>query len=172
MIAAGLSVIVFAAIFSAYIYMARNLTRIANFQQQQVQNRRVLYVMAKDVNEAVQVTDTPPPTSTFLGLRLPPRPPSSDATFLTYTYNAGTHTLSRQIVTGTSSTNEVLLSNLTGFSFVYFDESGVISPPLAFIKQVQFTYSSAVGDRPNGTQSGDSVASSRMVLRSKPPLGQ
>lgn len=172
MIAAGLSVIVFAAIFSAYIYMARNLTRIANFQQQQVQNRRVLYLMAKDVNEAVQVTDTPPPSAAFVGLKLPPRPPSPDATLLTYTYDAVAHTLTRHGVTGAVITNDVLLSNLTGFSFVYFDESGVVSPPLAFIKQIQFTYTSAVGDRPNGTQSGDAVASSRMVLRSKPPLGQ
>ena len=39
MLASVISAIVFAAIFSAYIFMARNLARMANFQQQQVQNR-------------------------------------------------------------------------------------------------------------------------------------
>jgi prepilin-type N-terminal cleavage/methylation domain-containing protein len=170
MIASVLSLIVFAALFSAYIFMARNLARIANFQQQQVQNRRVLFVVAKDVDEAVQVT-TPLPAS--LILTLPPRPPSPDTTVVTYTYDSAAHTLTRVAVTGAlPSSTTVLLSNLTSFTFAYFDESGGASPPPVFIKQIALSYSSAVGDRPNGTQSGDSVVSSRMVLRSKPPLGQ
>ena len=169
MVAAVLSTIVFAAIFSAYIFMARNLTRIANFQQQQVQNRRALYVIAKDVNEAVQLT-FPLPGS--LALKLPPRPPSPDATNLTYTYDATAHTLTRHAVVGATSSDTVLLSNLTSFTFTYFDDAGGPSPSLNFIKQIQFNYTSAVGDQPNGTQSGDKVASARMVLRSKPPLGQ
>ena len=149
--------------------MARNLTRIANFQQQQVQNRRALYVMAKDVNEAVQVS-SPLPAS--VSLTLPPRPPSPDSTYLTYTYDSTAHTLTRHAVTGAVMSNTILLSNLTTFTFAYYDESGGSSPPLDFIREIQFSYTSAVGDRPNGTQSGDTVASSRMVLRSKPPLGQ
>ena len=169
MIASVLSLIVFAALFSAYIFMGRNLARIANFQQQQTQNRRALFVVAKDVDEAVQVS-APLPAS--LILTLPPRPPSPDITTITYTYDSSAHTFTRVAVTGTSSSTTILLNNLTSFVFAYFDESGGAAPPQVFIKQIQFSYSSAVGDRPNGTQAGDSLVSSRMVLRSKPPLGQ
>jgi len=165
-IASVLSAVVFAAIFSAYIFMARNLTRLANFQQQQVQNRRVLNVVSKDVNEASQLNF--PSNAVTLQLVLPTLPSS---TLVTYTYDATAQTLTRQAVGSTNSTT-VLLSNLTSFTFNYFDKSGTASPPFNFIKEIEMTYRSAVGVGTSGTQAGDSVVSSRMVLRSIPPVGQ
>ncbi len=162
MVASVLSAVVFAALFSAYIFMARSLTRMANFQQQQVQNRRALYVMEKDINEATHVTTALPGT---LQLTL------SVTTVVTYTYDSSAHTLTR-VAVGSSPSTTVLLSNLTSFSFSYFDKNGAASPSLPFLMQVQMSYTSAVGDGPNGTRSADTVVSSRMVLRSKPPLGQ
>ena len=164
MLASVLSAIVFAALFSAYIFMARNLTRMANFQQQQVQDRRALYVLTKDISEATQVTAALPAQ---LSLTLATQP---STTAITYLYDATLHQLTRQVNGAVPA--PVLLSNLTSFSFSYFDKNGAPSPPVPFLMQVQMSYTSAVGDRPNGTQSADTVVSARMVLRSKPPLGQ
>jgi len=173
MIATVLSAIVFGAIFSAYLFMARKLTRLAYFQQMQVQNRRVLYVVGKDVGEAIQVTSALPAS---LGLTLPPRAPSPNPTFITYTYDPAAQTLTRLAVEGTGGTPTVLLKNLTAFTFTYFDQAGAVGPPTVFIKEIEFSYSSALGTNADiswrSTKSSDSVVSSRMVLRSKPPLGQ
>ena len=158
MIATVLSAIVFGAIFSAYIFMGRNLTRLANFQQQQVQNRRVLYVLSKDVNEATQVTTALPAS---LAITLP-------SGGVTYTYDPAAQTLTRQ----TGPTTTILLSNLTNFAFSYFDQYGASTASAINIKQIALNYSSSVGDRANGTKASDSVASSRIVLRGKPALGQ
>ena len=170
MIAAALSAIVFAAIFSAYLFMARNLTRLANFQQQQVQNRRALYVIAQDVNGAVQVNNAQP-ALLILTIPPPPPPPTVAATVVTYTYDPVAQTLTRQAVGPTPST-AIVLSNLTSFAFSYFDQYGASTASTINIKQIALGYTSAVGDRANGTQSSDSVASSRIVLRGKPSLGQ
>jgi prepilin-type N-terminal cleavage/methylation domain-containing protein len=165
MVASVMSALVFAAIFSAYVFMARNLTRLANFQQQQVQNRRVLNLMAKDVNEATQVTAALP---ALLVLTLPTLP---SATIITYTFDSTAHILTRQAV-GPRPSDAVLLSNLTTLAFSFYDSSGQATTSAITIKQVGLSYASAVGDPLNGTQSRDSVVSSRMVLRGKPPLGQ
>lgn len=168
-----LSAIVFAAIFSAYLFMARKLTRLAFFQQMQVQNRRVLYVVGKDVGEAVQVTSAQPAS---LSLTLPPRAPDPNPTFVTYTYDPAAQTFTRVTIAGTGGTSTVLLKNLTAFTFTYFDQAGATAPPTVFIKEIEFSYATSLGATADiswkSTQSSDSVVSSRMVLRSKPPLGQ
>lgn len=169
MIAAVLSAVVFAAIFSAYIFMARNLTRMANFQQQQVQDRRAFAVVAKDVNEASQITTA---QAASLVLTIPPAPPGIPGiTIVTYTFDAAAHTLTRQALTGTGGSSSVVLSNLTSFTFNYFTQAG--DPGLGNnIKQIEMSYNSAVGDSANGTQANDSVVSARIVMRNKPAFGQ
>jgi prepilin-type N-terminal cleavage/methylation domain-containing protein len=165
MLASVLSAIVFAAIFSAYIFMARNLTRLANFQQQQVQDRQALYYVTKDVSDAVQLAAA---TTTSLVLT------SSTGPVITYTYTPPIVSpftpgvLTRQVDAGPSS---VLLANLTSFTFAYYDKSGVATGLPSSIKQVEMRYTSAVGDKLNGTQASDAVISSRMVLRGVPSFG-
>ena len=163
MVASVMSALVFAAIFSAYLFMARSLTRLAHFQQPQVQNRRVLNILAKDVSEAVQVNSALPAS---LVLRL------SSGNIITYTYTSTStpQTLTRQV--NTIIPAPVLLSNLPTLSFSFFDSSGATTASTITIKQIGLSYTSAVGDPGQGTQSRDSVVSSRMVLRGKPPLGQ
>ena len=169
LIATILSAIVFAAIFSAYIFMARNLTRMANFQQQQVQNRKAFFVVGQDVSGASVLVNASP---TILVLTIPaPPPPSLDPpTTITYTYDGVAHTLTRQAV-GPAPSTYVLLSNLTNFTFAYYDKSGIPNGFTTNIKQVEMRYSSAVGDNANGTQSSDTVVSARMILRGVASFG-
>ena len=168
MLASVISAIVFLAIFSAYIFMARNLTRLANFQQQQVQDRRAFYVVSKDVNDATNVTSA---TSTSLSLTL------SSGASIDYTYTPPIPgpplipgTLTRR-VNGVMPA-PILLSNLTSFTFNYFNQTGVGPASMINTKQIEMVYSSAVGDGANGTRAPDNVVSSRMVMRGRPAFGQ
>ena len=166
MLASVISAIVFAAIFSAYIFMARNLARMANFQQQQVQNRQTFYYVGKDVSDAVQLTGA---SSSSLVLTL------SSGAIITYTCVPAIPspttpgTLSRMVDGAVPA--PTLLSNLTTFSFGYYDKSGAPTSVHTNIKQVELRYTSAVGDKANGTQSSDIVVSARMVLRGVPSFG-
>jgi hypothetical protein len=167
MLATVVSAVVFAGIFSAYLFMARNLTRLANSQQQQVQARRAFLQVAKDVNEATAV------------------PSASDGTLVltlsggtvTYTYNSTTKILSREYPAGTST---AMISNLSAFSFVYYGKygstalapsPGTIANPNVALGRIELRYASAVGSTANGTRSSSTVVSSRMVLRGKTNLG-
>jgi hypothetical protein len=64
-----------------------------------------------------------------------------------------------------------LLTNLTAFTFGYYDKSGLPTTVLTRVKQVELRYSSAIGDRPNGTESSNTIISARMVLRGVPSFG-
>jgi len=68
MVGLSLAAIVFAGILSAYLFLGRNLTRMANMQQQMVTNRRVLQVFTRDLSSAIALTN---PTSTNLPLTVP-----------------------------------------------------------------------------------------------------
>jgi prepilin-type N-terminal cleavage/methylation domain-containing protein len=169
LLATVLSALVFAGIFSAYLFMARNLTRLANSQQQQVQTRHAFLQVAKDVNEAIAV---PSASDVALVLSL------SGGGTVTYTYNPSLQILSREYPAGTTKT---LIDNLTAFSFVYYGKygptalspsPGVISNPSVNVGRIEIHYRSAVGSAVNGTSSATSVVSSRMVLRAKTNLGQ
>jgi prepilin-type N-terminal cleavage/methylation domain-containing protein len=168
MIATTLSAIVFAAIFGAYVFIARNLSRLANTQQQMMQSRDVLLRLARDVNEATAITSA---TDATLVLTL-------NAGTVTYTYNSGTSRLTRTLGGGSAV---VLVTNLTSFSFVYFSRTGstaltpspgTISNPNVTVGRVEMRYTSAVGSAANGTRSNLTIVSSRLVMRSKATLGQ
>jgi|GEM_PF-3780032 len=168
MLASVLSAIVFAAIFAAYIFIARNLARIANIQQQQVQDRRAFYVVSKDVNDAVQITSAQQYSMT---LRL------SSGDIIVYSCTIPVigpplipGTLTRQV--NGASPAPVVLSNLVIFTFNYFNKSGTSGATAQNTKQIEMSYTSAVGVSANGTQARNIVVSQRMLLRGKPYLGQ
>ena len=167
MLATVVSAVVFAGIFSAYLFMARNLTRLANSQQQQVQTRRAFLQVAKDVNEATAV---PSASDNTLVLTL-------TGGTVTYRYNDTSKIFTREFPAGTTTT---LISNLTAFTFVYYGKygsnalapsPGSIANSNVAIGRIELRYASAVGSTANGTKSNNSVVSSRMVLRGKTNLG-
>jgi hypothetical protein len=164
MIAATLSAIVFAAIFSAYLFMGRNLTRLTNTQQQLSQSRQALYRLSKDVAEATAIT-----TATDTSLVL-----TTTAGTVTYTYTSGTQKLTRTV----GATVTTLVTNLPTFTFAYYSRSGTtaLTTPVTNaninIYKLEMRYTSAVGSSPNGTQSQLQIVSPRLVLRGKPILGQ
>jgi prepilin-type N-terminal cleavage/methylation domain-containing protein len=164
LIAAALSAIVFAAIFSAYLFVARNATRLSNTQQQLSQSRTVFYRLAKDVNEATAIT-------------------LASASRLTLTLSTGTADyeffsseakLKRTFAGGNP---EVLISNLSTCSFYYYAKGGSTSQtsvanPNVNVGQLEIRFTTIVGSSNNGTRSTLPFVSSRMVLRSKSVLGQ
>ena len=188
LVAAAVSLVVFAALFSAYIYIARNLTRITFVQQQSMQSSRLLHLFANDVNSAVQA-------STASNQQLVLILPGGNQVTYTYTYVSSDHgTLQRTDNAGSS----VLLTGITPLPFQastpyasnvfnFYSLSGanlllpppIASPPatssvvnLADIKQIELSYMCVDGAADNGTEARNTIVSSRMVMRNKLPLGQ
>lgn len=182
--AALISLIVFAALFSAYIYIARNITRISLAHQQSLQNSRILHLFANDVGAAAKVISA---SNQSLILQFP------DATQATYTYNPADLTLQRVAPSGTTILNGITPLPL-GFStpayssniFNYYNQAGTsmlpipgsYPPPLTSvsivvdIRQIELSFLSTAGVASSGTRASTSVISSRMDLRGKMPLGQ
>lgn len=126
--AALISLIVFAALFSAYIYIARNITRISLAHQQSLQNSRILHLFANDVGAAAKVISA---SNQSLILQFP------DATQATYTYNPADLTLQRVAPSGTTILNGITPLPL-GFStpayssniFNYYNQAGTSMLPI------------------------------------------
>jgi hypothetical protein len=68
MVGLSLATIVFAGILAAYLFLGRNLARMANMQEQMVKNRRALQLFTKDLSSAVALTNS---SSTTLSLTVP-----------------------------------------------------------------------------------------------------
>ena len=158
MIAMSLSAVVFAAILSAYVFIGRNLTRLANLEQQEGQCRRLLNTFAKDVGMAMRVTTA---SDTQLTLTVPT---ASSTAPVVYNYSNGT--LTRTDATGATT----LLTGVTAFDFNYYNRAGTASTSSLSIKQVVLSYTSAVGSPANGTQARYAMVSPRLVLRNTPLL--
>jgi prepilin-type N-terminal cleavage/methylation domain-containing protein len=168
MIAVILSAVVFAAIFAGYIFMARNLTRLTDFEQQQVQNRQVLFQLEKDAGNATQVSTAGVSTLVL----------TMSSGTITYTYSSiatsGPPVQAAQTLVRTDSTTNTTvtqLSNLTTLTFRYYNSSGSVASTTLNIKQIELTYSSAVGNSSNGTLSSNTVTSARVTLKNKKTSG-
>lgn len=156
----SLSAIVLAAVFAAYIFLGRSLTRMVNYQQQENQSRRALRHFTQDVGAASALTTA---SSTVLGLT---KPTASGTTSVTYTYtpatSGGTFTRAENAATLT------LLSNLSSLTLTYFNEAGsTVSSGTQSIKSVELAFTSNVGDANNNTRSSYSSVSPRVLLRNK-----
>lgn len=161
LVATSLLAIVLAGILAAYLFVGRNLTRLVNLQQQEVESRRTLSTFTQDLSAAIQLS-TATPTQLVIT-----KPTGGGTTSVTYTYSAGAGTLVR--TEGAQTQN--LLSGLTAFSISYFNEAGnpVTSSPQS-VKAVELTYSSAVGSALSGTRASYTTVSPRVLLRNKPVL--
>jgi len=161
LVATSISALVFAGVLAAYLFLGRNLTRLVNFQEQEVESRRTLRQMTDDVSTAIQLTTA---TSSALALT---KPTSGGTTSVSYTYSAGNGTLTRTDAVGT----QTILTGLTNFTITYFNESGtaITSSPQS-VKAVEFSYSTASGTSASGTRATATTVSPRVILRNKPVL--
>ncbi len=184
MTAALISLIVFAALFSAYIFIARNITRNSFGHQLALQNSRIVRFFATDVGAASRVISA---SNRQLILQFP------DASTVTYLYTPAAQTLQRTSPSGTITLTGItplpLTFSPTGLSsniFNYYDQAGTsmlpvpgsYPPPVTSvlivvdIRQIEMSYLSTAGVASSGTQISHAVVSSRMDLRGKMPLGQ
>jgi type II secretory pathway pseudopilin PulG len=164
LIGMSLALMVMGAVLSSYIFLGRNLARLANQQTLETQGRRALAYFAQDVRMASGLTS---PSVSGVTLTLP-------VASVTYTYDSSAHTLTRQVQ---GATAQILVSNLLSFYFRYYDDTGLPydngSSPyttqtdyLPGIKQVSMFLTSQVGNSGNGTQTPVyQAASSRLIIR-------
>jgi hypothetical protein len=156
-------------VLSAYLYMGRNLTRLVNMQQQDVKARRTLETFAQDVGAATTfVTATDSQFEFYL------QSAAGTGDRVNYTYTTGASATGRLVRTymPAAGAAEVitLLTNLSVFDFNYFNEPGIATTSLSYIKSAQFSFTSQVGTAASGTQASYSSVSSRIVARNKPTL--
>lgn len=166
LIGATLSAAIMAAVLSSYIYMGRQLARLANQQTLETEGRRTLAYFARDVRLASGISGTPSATSVTLSL-----PTSTGTTTVAYSYNSGAGTLTRTPASGTA---QVLLRNITtsGLTIRYYDASGnpytTYTDYLSGIKQVSLEFSTQLGTASNGTQTKVyELATNRLILRNR-----
>jgi hypothetical protein len=177
-----ISSFVFAGVLSAYIFLGRGLARQANEESLESRGRLALFWVTQDVSTAFSITAQNPGTNATgnqFTLSVPLYdPPSNSSMVHTVTYScdwsqgATQGTLERQVDSGTPL---VLLTNLSNFSFGYFDMTGTTvvapnSPPLSpqiNIKQVYMTYTSVAGYATSGAQSQYTVVSPTVVMKNK-----
>jgi prepilin-type N-terminal cleavage/methylation domain-containing protein len=161
LVATSLSAIVFAGVLSAYLFIGRNLTRLVNFQQQEVESRRTLRYLTEDVSAATVLT-----TATASRLDLT-KPASGGSTAISYVYSPGDQTLTRTDPSGTRT----LLTGLTDFSLLYYNRTGMaIASSLLSVKSIELSFSSTAGSAASGTLASYSTVSPRIVMRNKPVL--
>jgi prepilin-type N-terminal cleavage/methylation domain-containing protein len=161
LIATSILAFVLAGVLAAYLFVGRNLTRLINFQHQEVESRRTLRNFTQDLSAASQLTTT---TTTSLVLS---KPTASGTMTVTYTYNATNSTLKRDDAT----TSQTLASGLTSFTFNYYNEAGVaVTSSPQSVKAVELVYASGVGSSASGTLARYTTVSPRILLRNKQTL--
>ncbi len=163
MVATSLLAVVLAGVLAAYLFLGRNLTRLVNFQHQEVESRRTLRTFTQDVSAAIELTTA---TTTVLTVTKPTAA-AGVSTTVTYTYSAAAGTLVRT----EGGANKSLLTGLTSFTITYYNEAGtVVTSSPQSVKAVEFAFSSAAGSAKSGTQAAYTTVSPRVLLRNKPAL--
>jgi prepilin-type N-terminal cleavage/methylation domain-containing protein len=182
LVGATLSAAVMAAVLSSYIYLGRNLARLANQQTLEVEGRRTLGFFAQDVQKATGVTITSLTAPDF-SVNFALANNGSGATQVVYYYSqAGAtpsifgntitvpaNSLVRILGTGTAITQpaQVVLRNIVavneGCYIRYYDASGnpydngsapytPITTYASGIKQVELQFNTQLGNSSNGTR--------------------
>jgi len=175
LVGATLSAAVMAGVLSSYIYIGRNLARLANQQTLETEGRRTLANFSRDVRMASELTDTANLSATRVSFTLPV---ANGTQTVTYYYNStaadvvvaingtnvtmGANSLTRCVYDGTTVTSLTLLRNITanGVTLRYYDaadrEYTTYTNYLPGIKQVTLEFSwapAAMAPRPGCTRS-------------------
>jgi len=185
LVGATLSAAIMAAVLSSYIYLGRNLARLAHQQNLETEARRTLATFTQDVQSASEITDTPLLSASRVSMKVPS---STGTNTVTYFYNNSSddipisigsanvnmqaHALTRCVDNGATVSWQVLLRNITdrGLSLKYYDSSGKeyvsYTNYLYGIKQLALQFSTQTGTASNGTQTQIyRVSSSRLTMR-------
>jgi type II secretory pathway component PulJ len=190
LVGATLSAAVMAAVLSSYIFVGRNLARLANQQTLETEGRRTLAYFARDVRLASDLaTVSTSPTSPATNRVDLTVPTGSSSNTVTYYYNNGVaaavtingssitmaaNSLTRCLYNGTSVTSQTLLRNIntSGLTIRYYDASN--NPYTSYvdylsgIKQISLEFSTQLGRADNGTQTKVyELASNRLILRNR-----
>jgi hypothetical protein len=178
MVAMSIAMIVIAGILSSYTYIGRNLVRNSNQQGLEIQSRRALQWLGRDIQCAVDVTTY---SSSQLTLLVPKQDAAGNVLTdgsgqvmtkaVTYTYDSAMGTLSRVDPDFEAGAPFTLLRNLslpagTGF-FTYLDQQDLAAENRLSIKKIEVAFSSAQGAAQTGTRSTYTAASARFILRNK-----
>ncbi len=174
MMVTAISSFVFAGVLSAYIFLGRGLARQVNAESLESRTRLALFWFTQDVASATSVIAQNPGAG-VTGTRITLSVPSlGNSVYYACDWSGGTGQgkLTRQVGTGAVLT---LLTNLTSFSFGYYDLAGnsVTAPSTApstaqiNIKQIYMTYTSSAGVAATGAQSNYTVVSPRVNIKNK-----
>lgn len=174
LIAAALAGFAMTALLSSSLFLARNFTRLANYQALENEGRRALAYLQADLELAEAVKPGTNPTAAGVTLVLP-------AGEVTYAYDSGTQRLRRQADFGASPDISLLSGascRCTEFSFDFFTGSNgapedQLSPgtfvPYS-IKQVRVRFSlQTPAEAASETRMTYAAVSARMNLRNKRP---
>jgi prepilin-type N-terminal cleavage/methylation domain-containing protein len=120
LIGATLSAALMAAVLSTFVFLGRNLTRLANYHSLEAKSREALTYLTQDLALAQAVKSGTAPTATTVTLVLP----SGE---VTYTYDTAALKLRRQATFGANRDFSLLTNDFctcTAFAFDYYTTSG------------------------------------------------
>jgi prepilin-type N-terminal cleavage/methylation domain-containing protein len=172
LITTALSGMLMAAIMSTFLFMGRNLTRLASYQGLENEARKGLAYLRQDFALAKAVKSGTTPTASTVTLVLP-------AGNVTYSYDSGTRKLTRTATFGANPSFTLLQSSqceCTAFKLEYFtindtaptDQSAPTTYVPYSIKQIQvgFTLESPTSWT-SSSRTRYEAASSRFLIRNR-----
>lgn len=173
LIGATLSAAIMAAVLSSYIFLGRNLGRLANQQTLERESRRALAYFAQDVQSASGISSTPSVSAVTLTI-----PSANSTTTVAYAYDSAAGTLTRTA----GGTSLVLVRNIVSATAVirYYDTSGnpydsgsspyttITTYSINGIKQLSLQFNTQTGTAASGTRTiVNQVTSGRLAMRNK-----
>ena len=144
LISASLAAVIMTSVLSTYLFIGRNLARLASYEALETESRRTLAYLCKDFAQAERVKAGTTPTTAGVTLELP-------AGEVTYSYDGTAQSLRRQANFG-SGRDLTFLHNdscaCTTFSFKFFtladgaptDQTAPTANVPFSIKQIQVGY--------------------------------
>jgi prepilin-type N-terminal cleavage/methylation domain-containing protein len=172
LISSALAATLMAAVLSSFVFIGQNLARLGNFQALENESRKALGYVARDVMLARAVKSGTTPTSSSVTLVLA-------AGEVSYTFDADTHTLTRQATFGAAPTVTLLHSDgcdCTAFEIAYFtaadgapiDQTTPTRTVPYSVKQIELRYTLATPEtRAVATRVRLDTASARFVIRNR-----
>jgi Tfp pilus assembly protein PilW len=169
-----ISSFVFAGVLSAYIFLGRSLARQVNEEGLESRARLALYYFTQDISTASAITAENPgthTTGTLITLNV-------SGTNIVYRCDWTITTAGVLYRTVGSNPSLKLLTNLSSFSFGYYDPTGSsvtvpsVAPtnPQIDIQQVYMAFTSEAGYVLSGASSQFTVVSPNVVLKNKATL--
>jgi hypothetical protein len=172
LIGSSMAAVVMVALLSSFLFIGRNLARLANYQSLQTQARTALAYLRRDFAVAESVKSGTTPTASSVTIVLP-------AGEVTYTYDNASRNLRRQANFGANRDFSLLRNShceCTSFAFRYFtttdgqptdQASGTASVPYS-IKRIEIGF---VLESPSTTavetRTRYEAASSRFLIRNR-----